>query len=141
MSSLNKVLLIGNLTRDPELRNTPQGKAVAHIGIAVNESYTTPDGEKKEDVTFVDVVCWGRQAETCKEYLTKGSLIFVEGKLQLDSWEKDGEKKSRMRVRADRVQFLSSKNRPKDKDEKMPDEYAGRKDRNSQPVDDDDIPF
>lgn len=107
MASLNKVLLIGNLTRDPEIRHTPKGTAVGDLALAINMVYRTPEGGEKEEVCYVDVVVWGRQAETCKDYLTKGSPIFVEGRLQLDQWEsQQGEKRSRLRVRADRVQFL-----------------------------------
>ncbi len=108
MPSYNRVLLMGNLTRDPEIRHTPKGTAVGDLAMAINMSYRTADGAEKEEVCYVDVVVWGRQAETCKEYLSKGSPIFVDGRLQLDQWEgSDGEKKSRLRVRAERVQFLS----------------------------------
>jgi single-strand DNA-binding protein len=107
MANLNKVLLMGNLTRDPEVRYTPKGTAVGDLAIAINDSYKAQDGTIKETVTYVDIEVWGRQAETCKQYLTKGRPIFVEGQLKLDQWETpQGEKKSRLRVRADRVQFL-----------------------------------
>jgi single-strand DNA-binding protein len=106
-ASLNKVLLMGNLTRDPEVKYTPKGTAVGDLAIAINDSYKAQDGTIKETVTYVDIEVWGRQAETCKQYLTKGRPIFVEGQLRLDQWETpQGEKKSRMKVRADRVQFL-----------------------------------
>jgi single-strand DNA-binding protein len=108
-ASLNKVLLMGNLTRDPEVKYTPKGNAVGDLAIAINDSYKAADGTIKETVTYVDVEVWGRQAETCKQYLTKGRPVFVEGQLRLDQWETpQGEKKSRMKVRADRVQFLGS---------------------------------
>jgi single-strand DNA-binding protein len=111
MADLNRTFLIGNLTRDPEVRYTPKGTAVGDLALAINSSYKAQDGSTKEEVCYVDVVTWGRQAETCKEFLTKGSPIFVEGRLQFDSWEtKEGEKRSRLRVRAERVQFLG---RPK----------------------------
>lgn len=107
MASLNRVLLVGNLTRDPVVRQTPSGTAVGDISIAVNESYTNKSGEQVETTTFVDVVVWGRQAETCAAYLTKGSPVLIEGRLQLDQWKTpEGENKSKMRVKADRVQFL-----------------------------------
>ncbi|MDR1191787.1 MAG: single-stranded DNA-binding protein [Verrucomicrobiales bacterium] len=107
MASLNKVFLIGNLTRDPEIRHTPKGTAVGDLRLAVSMMYRTQDGSDKEEVCFVDIVVWGRQAETCKDYLTKGSPVFVEGRLQFDQWEtQQGEKRSRLRVCADRVQFL-----------------------------------
>src|SRR5471032_3419537 len=107
-ASLNKVLLMGNLTRDPEVRYTPKGTAVGDLAIAINDSYKAQDGTIKETVTFVDVEVWGRQAETCKQYLTKGRPVFVEGQLRLDQWEQEGQKKSKLKVRADRVQFLGS---------------------------------
>jgi single-strand DNA-binding protein len=107
MASLNKVLLIGNLTRDPEVRYTPKGTAVADLGMAVSRSYKTETGEIKEEVCFVTVVAWGRQAETAGEYLKKGSPIFVEDRLQYDTWEKNGEKRSTIKVNAERIQFLS----------------------------------
>jgi single-strand DNA-binding protein len=107
MASYNRVLLIGNLTRNPEIRYTPSGTAVADLGLAVNESFKNKAGETVEQTCFVDIVVWGRQAETASEYLHKGSPVFVEGRLQLDQWEsKEGEKRSKLRVRADRVQFL-----------------------------------
>jgi len=110
MASYNRVLLMGHLTRNPELRYTPSGTAVSDLGLAVNESFKNKAGEIVEQTCFVDVVVWGRQAETTSEYLHKGSPVFIEGRLQLDQWEnKDGEKRSKLRVRADRVQFLATK--------------------------------
>ena len=112
MASLNYVILVGNLTRDPQVRNTPGGAVVADIGMAVNEKYKNKAGEMQEIVTYVDVVAWGRQAEVCQQYLHKGSPVLIEGRLQLDQWEsKEGEKRSKLRVRADRIQFLSSPRR------------------------------
>jgi len=111
MANLNKVFMVGNLTRDLEVRYTPTGTAVTDLGLALNDSYKTKTGEIKETTTFVDVVVWGRQAETCGEYLSKGSPVLIEGRLQLDQWQTEsGEKRSRLRVHADRVQFLG---RPK----------------------------
>ena len=111
MANLNRVLLIGNLTRDPEVRYTPKGTAVADIGIAVNRVYSGEDGEKKEEVTFVDVTLWGRQAEVAQEYLKKGRQVFVEGRLQLDTWDdkQTGQKRSRLRVVAENMQMLGSR--------------------------------
>ena len=107
MASLNRIFLIGNLVRDPELRYVPSGDAVANLRVAVNRTYTTREGEKREETCFVTVVVWRRQAETCGEYLSKGSPIFVEGRLQSRSWETgEGEKRSALEVVADRVQFL-----------------------------------
>lgn len=110
MASLNKVFLIGRLTRDPDLRYIPSGAAVVSFGLATSRIYTTQSGEKKEEVCFVRVVAWGRQAEVCNQYLNKGRLILVEGRLQYRSWETpEGGKRSTLEVRADRVQFLERK--------------------------------
>src|SRR3989338_4441150 len=109
-ASLNKVLLIGNLTRDPELRYVPSGSAVANFSIAVNRAYTTQGGERREDVCFVRIVAWAKLAEICGEYLTKGSGVFVEGRLQSRSWETDeGQKRTTLEVVADNIQFLDKK--------------------------------
>lgn len=107
MASLNKVFLIGNLTRDPELRYIPSGSAVATFTVAVNRVYKTQTGEKKEQASFVRIVVWGRRAEVCGEYLSKGSPVFIEGRLQSREWEgQDGQKRSTLEVIADNVQFL-----------------------------------
>lgn len=107
MANLNKVFLIGNLTRDPELRYTPAGVGVANLGLAVNRRFRDKTGEVKEDVCFLTVTVWDKQAEACCQYLQKGSPIFVEGVLQSRSWETtDGQKRSTIDVRAERVQFL-----------------------------------
>jgi single-strand DNA-binding protein len=106
-ANLNKVLLIGNLTRDPELRYVPSGTAVATFTLAVNRVYKAQDGEKKEETSFIRIVVWGRRAEVCGEYLSKGSPVFVEGRLQSRNWEaQDGQKRSTTEVIADNVQFL-----------------------------------
>jgi single-strand DNA-binding protein len=106
-ASFNKVLLIGNLTRDPELRYVPSGTAVATFTVAVNRVYTSQAGEKKEEVSFIKIVVWGRRAEVCGEYLSKGSPVFIEGRIQSRSWEgQDGQKRSTTEVIADNVQFL-----------------------------------
>ena len=109
MSSVNRVFLIGNLTREPSLRTTPAGMSVCDLGIAMNDTYKNREGKRVESVCFADVVTWSRQAETCAQYLHKGSRVLVEGRLQLDRWEKDGQPHSRLRVRADRVQFLGGR--------------------------------
>ncbi len=106
MVSLNRVLLIGNLTKDPELRYTPSGTPVANLRLAVNSSFKSQSGERKEETCFVTIVVWSRQAELCNQYLKKGRSIFVEGRLIFRSWEAEGQKRSTMEVRADRVQFL-----------------------------------
>ena len=106
-ASFNKVLLMGNLTRDPELRHIASGQPVVSFSLAVNRAYSGQSGEKKEDTTFVRVVAWARMAEICNEYLTKGSPVFVEGRLQSRSWEaQDGSKRSSLEVVASNVQFL-----------------------------------
>ncbi len=111
MASFNKVLLLGNLTRDPEVRYTPKGSAVADLGIAVNRSYTLDNGEKREEVTFVDVTFWGRQAEVAGEYLKKGRPVFIEGRLQLDTWDdkQSGQKRSKLKVIGEMMQMLGSR--------------------------------
>jgi single-strand DNA-binding protein len=110
MASYNKVLLMGNLTRDPEVRYTPKGTALANLGLAVNRVWTTESGEQKEEVTFIDIEVWGRQAETAGQYLAKGRPVFVEGRLKLDSWEdkESGQKRNKLKVVAERVQFLGA---------------------------------
>jgi single-strand DNA-binding protein len=108
MAQLNKVMLIGNLTRDPEVRFTPKGSAVADIGIATNRTWRTESGEEKEEVCYVNVVVWGKQAESAGKYLKKGRPVFVEGRLQFESWEKNGEKRSTLKVHCERLQFLGS---------------------------------
>jgi single-strand DNA-binding protein len=109
MASLNKVLLIGNLTRDPELRYTPSGTAVVNLRLAVNRRFKDKNGEQKDDACFLTVVAWDKQAETCNQYLKKGKPIFVEGRLQSRSWQDaQGQKRNVLEVRAERVQFLGS---------------------------------
>ena len=107
MASYNRVILVGNLTRDIELRYTTGGTAVTDIGLAVNDRRKTATGEWIDETTFVDVTLWGRTAEVASEYLSKGSPILVEGRLKLDTWETDGQKKSKLRVVCDRMQMLS----------------------------------
>ncbi|HHT9136849.1 MAG: single-stranded DNA-binding protein [Candidatus Brocadiales bacterium] len=107
MASLNKVFLMGNLTRDPELRYTPAGLAVASFGIAINRAWTAKTGEQKKDVCYVDINIFGRSAEVVGEYFSKGNPIFIEGRLQFNQWEtKDGQKRSTLRVVADNFQFI-----------------------------------
>lgn len=109
MSNLNRVFLIGRLTRDPELRYTPQGTPVTEIGLAINREYTVGT-ERRKETTFVDVTLWKRQAEVVCQYLKKGAPIFIEGRLSLDTWEQqDGQKRSRMRVVAENFQFIGGR--------------------------------
>ena len=111
MASYNKVFLLGNLTRDPEVRYTPKGSAVADLGIAVNRQYTLETGEKREEVTFVDVTFWGRTAEVAGEYLKKGRSVFIEGRLQLDTWDdkQSGQKRSKLKVIGEMMQMLGGR--------------------------------
>jgi len=111
MANLNKVFLLGNVTRDPEIRYTPKGSAVCDLGIAVNRNYTTDSGEKREEVTFVDVTLWGRTAEVASEYLKKGRPVFIEGRLQMDTWDdkQTGQKRTRLRVVAENMQLLGGR--------------------------------
>ncbi|MDR4506816.1 MAG: single-stranded DNA-binding protein [Candidatus Brocadiaceae bacterium] len=122
MASLNKVFLMGNLTRDPELRYTPGGLAVASFGIAINRAWTAKTGEQKEEVCYVDINIFGRRAEVVSEYFSKGNPIFIEGRLQLNQWEtKDGQKRSTLRVVADNFQFIgTSAKRPEGKEGAFP---------------------
>jgi single-strand DNA-binding protein len=107
MPDLNRVMLLGNLTRDPELKTTPKGTAVTDLAIAVNESYKAQDGSIVKETLYVDVEVWGRQAETCCQYLHKGDPVFVEARLRLEQWQtKEGENRRMLKVRGDRVQFL-----------------------------------
>lgn len=111
MPNLNKVMLIGNCTRDPEVRYTPKGTAVTDLGLAINRFYTGDNGEKQEETTFVDVTLWGRTAEIAGEYLKKGKPVFIEGRLQLDSWDdkQTGQKRTKLKVIADGLQLLGGR--------------------------------
>ena len=107
MTGFNRVVLIGNITRDPELRQVPSGTSVAELRLATNERYRNREGEMAESTCFVDIVAWGKQAETCNQYLSKGAPILVEGRLQFDQWKNaDGQNRSKLRVRADRIRFM-----------------------------------
>ncbi len=111
MASFNKVILLGNLTRDPEVRYTPKGTAVTELGMAVNRVYTAENGEKREETTFVDVTLWGRTAEIAGEYLKKGRPVFIEGRLQLDTWDdkQSGQKRSKLKVVGEGLQLIGSR--------------------------------
>ncbi|HUT35858.1 MAG TPA: single-stranded DNA-binding protein [Planctomycetota bacterium] len=110
MPNFNRVILMGNLTRDPELRYTPSGQAVTDFRLAVNRRLKTPEGERKDSVTFVDITAWGRQAEVINEYFAKGQPIFVEGRLSLDEWtSQDGQRRSKLRVVLERFEFLGQR--------------------------------
>ncbi len=109
MASYNRVILIGNLTRDIELKYTAAGTAVTEVGVAVNDRRKNANGDWVDETTFVDVTLWGRTAEVASEYLSKGSPIFIEGRLKLDTWEKDGHKNYKLRVVGERIQLLGSR--------------------------------
>lgn len=147
MANYNRVILAGRLTHDPEVRYTPSGTAVADLGLAISDSYKNKAGEMVEQTCFVDVVVWGRQAETTGEYMHKGSPVLIEGRLQLDQWEdQQGEKRSKLRVRADRVQFLESRRDSGDTapaygDTAPPDSGSTASQPDPAAHDDEDIPF
>ena len=128
MANLNKVYLIGNLTRDPEIRYTPKGAAVAEFAIAINRTYSGEDGQKKEEVTFVDITLWSRLAEIAGQYLRKGSSAMIEGRLQLDSWEdkNSGQRRSKLRVVGENLQMLGSRS---DRPREGSDAPGGRRER------------
>ena len=109
MASFNRVILLGNLTRDPELRYIQSGMAVTDIGLAINDRRKNPNGEWVDDPVFVDITLWGRTAEVVSEYCSKGKPLFVEGHLKYETWETDGQKRSKLKVVGDRIQLLGSK--------------------------------
>ncbi|MDO4576001.1 MAG: single-stranded DNA-binding protein [Planctomycetia bacterium] len=109
MASYNRVVLVGNLTRDPDLRYTPTGTPVCEIGLAVNERRKSPDGEWVDETTFIDITLWQKTAETCSQYMQKGSQVLIEGRLKLDTWEQEGQKRSKLRVIGDRMVMLGSR--------------------------------
>ncbi|MEM6471291.1 MAG: single-stranded DNA-binding protein [Planctomycetota bacterium] len=109
MASFNRVILVGNLTRDIELRYIPSGQAVSDVTVAVNDRRKTASGDWVEEPTFVDVTLWGRNAEVASEYLSKGSPVLIEGRLKLDRWETDGQKRSKLRVICEKMQMLGSR--------------------------------
>ena len=109
MAFYNHVTMMGNLTKDPELRYIPSGAAVCNFGLAINSAYTDGNGEKQEEVTFIDIFCWNKLAEACAEYLHKGSQAFIDGRLKQNSWEtEDGQKRYKHEIVARSVQFLSN---------------------------------
>ena len=130
MASFNKVMLMGNLTRDPELRFTPNGAAVANFGLATNRKYKVGD-DLKEEVCYVEITVWGKQGENCAEYLSKGRSAFIEGYLKFSKWETDdGQKRNKLEVVANTVQFLGSRN-----------DSQGDSSTEQVPVPEDDVPF
>ncbi|GHT21976.1 single-stranded DNA-binding protein [Planctomycetales bacterium] len=114
MASYNRVVLVGNMTRDPEIRHIPSGLAVTDIGLAVNDRRKTQTGEWIDEATFVDITLWGRQAEIASEYTKKGSPLLVEGRLKLDTWESDGQKRSKLKVIGEKIVLLGVNSRNED---------------------------
>lgn len=154
MASFNKVILVGNLTRDPELRYTPKGTAVAKLGLAVNRTWRSETGEQREEVTFVDVDAFGKQAEVIGQYLKKGHPFLVEGRLRLDQWDdkQTGQKRSRLGVVLESFSFLGSGNRgegsgrapgaaPAAPAASATPAAAAAAEPETPPIEDDDVPF
>lgn len=141
MPNLNKVMIMGNLTRDPEIRFTPSNTPVCQIGVAVNRTWKSQDGERQEETTFIDVEAWGRTAETINEHLRKGRPIFVEGRLKLDTWDdKEGNKRSKLKVVCETFQFVDSKGGERDEQPRGR-AAASSNDGPHDPIDEEDIPF
>ena len=140
MASFNKVILLGNLTRDPELRYTPKGMATARLGLAVNRKFKAADGQEREEVTFIDVDAWGKQAELIAQYLKKGAPLFVEGRLKFDQWDdkQTGQKVSKLRVVLEGFQFVGG---PRDQQAPAPRPAAPAATQDGPPPQDDDVPF
>ena len=150
MASYNRVILVGNLTRDPELRYIPSGTAVTDVGLAVNDRRKNADGEWVDETTFVDVTLWGRQAEVAGEYLSKGSPVLIEGRLKLDTWEtNEGQKRSKLKVVGQRMQMLGAPREggggrrpaPQDSQQDQPPPAEEGYEPPLQEPPDDDIPF
>jgi single-strand DNA-binding protein len=148
MANLNKLMLLGNLTRDPELRHTPKGSAVADLGIAVNRKVSDGNGGWRDETTFVDVTVWGSSAENAQKYLTKGRGVFIEGRLQMDTWDDKatGQKRTKLKVVADNLQFLpDGKGGARSSHQGNDDSSSSRQGGSAAPADDyaeeDDIPF
>nr|MBR9809784.1 single-stranded DNA-binding protein [bacterium] len=153
MANVNKVMLLGNITRDLEVRYTPKGTAVCDLGMAVNRIRTGDNGERIEEVTYVDVTLWGRQAELAGQYLSKGRSVFIEGRLQLDQWDdkQTGQKRSRLRVVGENMQFIGGQGgsgaprqqaAPSDQQQSPPQsDQGGAAAAESFDNDEDDIPF
>jgi single-strand DNA-binding protein len=146
MANLNRVLLIGNLTRDPDVRYTPKGTAVADLSIAINRYIRSDDGNEKEEVTYVDVILWARLAEISGQFLKKGKPVFIEGRLHLDTWEdkQTGQKRSRLRVIAESMQLLAPRNGNGQPAAPSQSDSASRQTQREDPrtdIEPDDIPF
>ena len=153
MANVNKVILIGNCTRDPEVRYTPKGTAVADIGLAMNRYFSSDGGERREETTFVDVTLWGRQAEVAGEYLKKGRPVYIEGRLQMDSWDdkNTGQKRTKLKIVGEQMQLLGSRDsggsssappqRSESNFSESSNQNSGGNDGAQFDTEDDDIPF
>jgi single-strand DNA-binding protein len=144
MASFNRVILVGNVTRDVELKYTQSGLAVTDLGLAVNDRRKNQAGDWVEETTFLDVTLWGRQAEVAGEYLSKGSPVLIEGRLKLDTWEQEGQKRSKLRVVGERMQMLGSRGGGGSRSERSSSEVrqpAGPSQNEFDSTPDDDIPF
>ena len=143
MASFNRVILVGNLTRDVELRYVQSGKAVTDIGLAINDKYKNQAGEWVDDTTFVDITAWARTAEVLGEYCRKGDRILVEGRLKYDTWDdpQTGKKRSKLSVVCERMQMLQSKDRQHPTDNQTPQYSEPVQQTKQQPIPDDDVPF
>ena len=135
MASFNKVILVGNVTRDVTVKHTQSGKAVTEVGVAVTDRRKSAEGEWIEETTFVDVTLWGRTAEVASEYLSKGSQVLFEGRLKLDTWEKDGEKRSKLRVAGDTMQLLGKRGGG------PPSQQADKQEEAKEVFSDEEVPF
>lgn len=142
MPSFNRVILCGNVTRDPELRHTANGKSVAEFGLAVNDSYKSADGQLRDECLFIDLNCWGKTAEIASQFVTKGAPILIEGRLKADEWtdKQSGQKRSKIRVTVDRLQMLGNKGAPAKETYREPEPVAAAADTTFD-TPDSEIPF
>ncbi|MHC4663392.1 MAG: single-stranded DNA-binding protein [Planctomycetota bacterium] len=144
MANFNKVILVGNLTRDPDLKYIPSGTAVCEFGIAVNRNFKGKDGDQREEVSYFDIEAWGRQAEVVNQYLSKGRPILIEGRLKQNRWEtKEGQKRSKIRVVLEQFQFIGGKGDGGGRQQSVPDEKPAGYDQEDYSMDDssDEPPF
>ena len=143
MPNLNKVQLMGNLTRDPELKHTPRGTAICDLGLAINRTWKDDSGEKQEETTFVDVTFWGKSGEIIEKYVKKGQPIYIEGRLQLDTWEdkQTGQNRSKLKVTGESFQFLGSAKKEDSGAPRQPHSNPGSDIPKTDGNDDDSIPF
>lgn len=141
MAALNHVTIIGNVTQSPELRYTPKGTATTELGVAINRQFTSESGERRTETTFLDIVLWGRLAEIAVQYATKGKLVCIEGRLQLDTWEKDGQKRTKLKVVGENLQLLGDSDKKPIQAEPKPQPRQPAQKPHPVQADTDDIPF